>query len=186
MANTENSCADLDIPDAHTQFKIPTAHQDAETGEHVYNGFKECTLGAIMDSQKQLQEETYFPKLPKHVSYSGFKFKDMDMRQLKDFLLTNEHALVDELHEMMDALGGIKDGIGSGAWKHWKKSHHSLEQMKVTDLSANDRQELLMEFVDALHFFMNIPNALQFTSAEVFNAYFSKHKENIDRQLKGY
>jgi hypothetical protein len=44
----------------------------------------------------------------------------MTIREIMDFWLVNIHALNDEIHEMVDALGGIKDGSGNAVWKYWK------------------------------------------------------------------
>ena len=37
-----------------------------------------------------------------------------DMRKFFDW---NYHAIQDEMRETMEALGGVRDGIGSGIWK---------------------------------------------------------------------
>ena len=67
-------------------------------------------LEDIMSHQKNMQEKTY-----------GFNFEDMNIREIMEFWHVNTHAVVDEIHEMTDALGGIKDGSGNAVWKYWKK-----------------------------------------------------------------
>lgn len=169
MANNANECKDLVIEDKYNQLK--TEGKDP--------------LQVMIDMQKSLQEDLYFPTA-EHESYQSLKFRDFNLRQAKDFLLMNEHALVDELHEMMDALGGIKDGISSAAWKPWKKDHKKITDIKLKDLSEGDLKELKMEAIDAWHFFMNILCTLNVSAEELTNYYFSKNKENIARQERGY
>lgn len=172
MANNANTCKDLLV---HDFYKDTYAENE-----------KPDPLQMMMDMQKKLQEDVYFPNVAEHVSYSKSKFSEFTLKELKDFLLTNEHALVDELHEMMDAVGGIKDGIGAGFWKHWKSSHKLTPEMTLKDLSPDDMKELVFEVIDAWHFFMNIFAALGLDSKTIFNFYFSKHAENINRQNNNY
>lgn len=159
MANIDNECKDLEIVDYHKS--------SIESGED--------TLGQIMEHQKEMQEKTY-----------GIKFEDMTISEIKDFWLVNKHALQDELHEMIDALGGIKDGSGNAVWKYWKKDHKKFENMKISDLSENDKKELFMEWIDGLHFFINFAASIGLDSKTVFNYYFAKAAENKDRQKRGY
>lgn len=144
--------------------------KDLEVGEREFVEFDE-----IFKMQKDIQESTY-----------KYKFKDMTMRELVQFLLMNKHALEDEIGETMDAIGGIHDGIGNAAWKPWKKENAVTLHVSVFDLTPRDRKELLMEIVDQFHFFMNQAVSCGFTGSEIANAYISKNKENIERQKNGY
>ncbi len=173
MANQDNVCSNLDVPDVYS-----TKKED--------NKYSIDILEDLLDKQKRLQEEVYFPKLAEHVSFSGTDFKGMTLKQIKDFFLMNKHALDDEIHEMFDALGGIHDGIGSGVWKTWKSSHKDIDKMTLDDLSERDRKELVFEYIDAWHFFMNFGAALRVSSQDIYNYYYSKNAENIERQLKNY
>ena len=132
-------------------------------------------LSDIMEHQKKMQEETY-----------GIKFEDMSIRDIMNFWHVNTHATIDELHEMTDALGGIKDGSGNAVWKYWKKDHKKYETMKISDLSENDRKELFMEWIDVLHFFMNYAASIGLDAKTVYNYYFAKAEENKQRQKRGY
>lgn len=129
----------------------------------------------IFNLQKTIQEKTY-----------GYDFKSMSLKQVVDFWLMNKHALEDELSEMFDALGGINHGIGNAVWKPWKKENALTCSMGVDSLSEPDRVDLLMEYVDVLHFFINFGVSIGFTGKEVANAYISKNQENIKRQKEGY
>ena len=132
-------------------------------------------LADIMENQKRMQEETY-----------GIKFEEMSIRDIMNFWHVNTHAVIDEIHEMTDALGGIKDGSGNAVWKYWKKDHKKYEDMKISDLSENDRKELFMEWIDILHFFINYAASMGLDAKTVYNYYFAKAEENKQRQKRGY
>ena len=66
------------------------------------------TFGLIYNKQKELQNRY------------GFDFSDWTLKQIADFWMVNKHAMSDELNEMFDSLGGVKDGIVSAAWKYFK------------------------------------------------------------------
>jgi hypothetical protein len=132
-------------------------------------------LADIMEHQKRMQEETY-----------GIKFEEMSIRDVMNFWHVNTHAVIDEIHEMTDALGGIKDGSGNAVWKYWKKDHKKYETMKISDLSENDRKELFMEWIDILHFFINYAASIGLDAKTVYNYYFAKAEENKQRQQRGY
>lgn len=132
------------------------------------------TFGLIFNKQKELQEKL------------GFNFKDLTIKEIADFWMVNKHALSDELNEMFDALGGINDGIGNAGWKYWKKDNVLAKNMKISDLSENDKLELFYEWIDGLHFYMNFAISIGMTSKDVVNLYMAKQKENIKRQETGY
>lgn len=159
MANIDNECKDLKVNELHT--------------EAMKNGVD--TFAAIYNHQKEMQENTY-----------GFDFANMTIQEIKDFWMTNTFAVQDEMHEMMDALGGIKDGDGNAVWKYWKSKHDSYKDKKISDLSDGDRKELFMEWIDILHFMLNFPISIGFTPEEIFSFYFAKAAENKDRQARNY
>ena len=132
-------------------------------------------LADIMEHQKEMQEQTY-----------GFNFEDMSLRDVMNFWHTNTHAVIDEIHEMTDALGGIKDGSGNAIWKYWKTDFSKYENMKVSDLSEDDKKELYMEWVDILHFFINYAASIGLDARTAYNYYFAKAEENKARQKRGY
>jgi hypothetical protein len=141
--------------------------------QDYYKG-TEDTLGLIYNKQKELQTRY------------GFDFTDWTLKQIADFWMVNKHALADELNEMFDALGGVNDGIGSAAWKYWKKDNAKAADMKISDLSESDKLELYYEWIDGLHFFMNFGISMGMTSEDIVNLYMAKQKENHDRQDRGY
>lgn len=132
------------------------------------------TLGFIYNKQVELQERL------------GFNFKDLTLKEIADFWMMNKHAMSDELNEMFDALGGINDGIGSAVWKHWKQDNAKASNMKMSDLSEDDRLELFYEWIDGLHFYLNFAISIGMTSKDIVNLYAAKQAENLERQKRGY
>jgi len=159
MANTDNSCAALQIEDVWSARPVP----------------EEDTLGDIMELQKDTQLNVY-----------GYDFSKMSLRETMSFWHANTHAMIDEIHEATDALGGIKDGSGNAIWKYWKKDYTKYENIKFSDLSTSDQLEAKFEIIDMLHFFMNYAISIGMTSQEIYNMYISKNKENLARQKRGY
>ena len=168
MANTDNTTSHLSIPDLYSELD---SDQDG--------------LNVLYSLQKDIQENVY-----------GYDFEFMRSQPLSamvKFFQWNTHAQVDEAHEAMDALGGIHDGIGSGAWKPWKKNHHTTYEnisnpnpITFNDHTERDLIELKMELIDELHFLFNKMHAVGLTTEELFNFYFAKNQENRDRQSRGY
>jgi hypothetical protein len=158
MANTDNSCSDLIIPDVWTKAR---GNSD--------------TLGDILNLQAETQKNVY-----------GYDFENMSLREVMTFWHINTHAMIDEIHEATDALGGIKDGAGNAIWKKWKKAYSTFSEKKFSDLSNDDQIECKFEIVDMLHFFMNYAASIGMTSQEMYNMYMSKNEENRARQQRGY
>jgi len=158
MANTDNSCAHLEVEDQFSK--------------------SENTLADIMNLQKDIQENVY--------GYDFPNFKDKPLSEIREYFDWNYHALQDELRETFDALGGIKHGIGNGVWKPWKKSHVKAPGMTLAEMHPEDMKELKMELIDAQHFLFNMMLAVGMTPQEMFNYYWSKNKENRERQKRGY
>ena len=164
MANTDNKCKDLKVKDYYSE-----------------NGYEEN--GNSLNDLYLLQENTqnmYFEKQGKK------HFKEFNIGDLIDFLMVNNHAIIDELHEMMDAVGGIEDGAGNAAWKPWKSKNPEIRKTKLSDLTPGDLKELKMEFIDVMHFVFNAGLAIGVTPKEFYNYYLSKNEENWDRQKNNY
>ena len=142
--------------------------------EDLYSSSSD-TLGDIMALQKDTQSTVY-----------GWNFENMTLREIMSFWHANTHAMVDEIHEATDALGGIKDGSGNAIWKYWKKDFNNYSNIKFSDLSENDQLEAKFEIIDMLHFFMNYAISIGMTPQEMYNMYMSKNAENRDRQKRGY
>jgi hypothetical protein len=133
------------------------------------------TLGDILNLQSETQRTIY-----------GYNFEEMNLRELMEFWHLNNHALIDEIHEATDALGGIRDGDGNAIWKKWKKAYVSFSDKKFSDLSSSDQLECKFEIIDMLHFFMNYAASIGMTPQEMYNMYMSKNQENRKRQQNNY
>jgi dimeric dUTPase (all-alpha-NTP-PPase superfamily) len=68
-------------------------------------------------------------------------------------------------------------------FKEWKT--YSPEQ-KAGAMTDEEHLELLYEYADMFHFFMNIGLALGVDGQLLEKLYVTKNKENIDRQKRGY
>ena len=164
MANTDNQCKDLTVKDWYS-----------EKGYTSDNS----SLQDLYDLQAKTQQ-MYFD------SQGRKPFSEFTIGDVVDFLLLTEHAIIDELHEMIDAVGGIKDGVGNAAWKPWKSANKETRTKKLSDLSPGDMKELKMEWIDVMHFVFNAGLAIGVTPNEFYNYYISKNEENWNREKRGY
>lgn len=160
MANKDNKLAKTEVLDSHTD-------------DYVKNGAD--TLEMCWNHQKYMQEKVY-----------GYDFSTITIGEIVDFCMMNKHAIEDEMGEFMDALGGIDDGVGNAAWKPWKSANKEIRSKRIADLTEADKKELKMEFVDMFHFFMNFGIIIGMDAREVYNMYFAKAKENVQRQNNSY
>ena len=164
MANTDNKCKDLEVRDYYS--------------EKLYD-ITENSLEDLYNLQQKTQS-MYFEK-------QGRKpFSEFNIGDVIDFLMVNNHAIIDELHEMVDAVGGIEDGVGNAAWKPWKSTNPKVRKQKLSDLTPGDQKELKMEWIDVMHFVFNAGLAIGVTPNEFYNYYLSKNEENHERQRNNY
>jgi hypothetical protein len=133
------------------------------------------TLGDILNLQADTQRNVY-----------NYNFDEMNLREVMEFWHMNTHAMIDEIHEATDALGGIKDGNGNAIWKKWKQAYDTYGSKKFSDLSPSDQLECKFEVIDMLHFFMNYAISIGMTPSEMYNMYMSKNLENRRRQQNNY
>ena len=164
MANTDNKCKDLEVRDYYS--------------EKLYD-ITENSLEDLYNLQQKTQS-MYFEK-------QGRKpFSKFNIGDVIDFLMVTNQAIIDELHEMVDAVGGIEDGAGNAAWKPWKSKNPEVRKQKLADLTPGDLKELKMEFIDVMHFVFNAGLAIGVTPKEFYNYYLSKNEENWNRQENNY
>jgi len=164
MANTDNKCKDLDVRDYYS--------------EKLYD-ITENPLEELYNLQQKTQS-MYFEK-------QGRKpFSEFNIGDVIDFLMVTNHAIIDELHEMVDAVGGIEDGAGNAAWKPWKSQNSEVRKQKLSDLTLGDQKELKMEWIDVMHFVFNAGLAIGVTPKEFYNYYLSKNEANWARQENNY
>lgn len=113
-------------------------------------------LVALFIQQRKFQEEL------------GYDFNHMSDAEIaayiKEYTLHCEH----ELHEMIQELPFFKP------WKEYRT------------LTSAEKQEMFRraseEYVDVLHFFLNIGIAIGFTGETLYEAYCDKHDINHERQ----
>jgi hypothetical protein len=135
------------------------------------------TFTEMLAMQKSLQERVMGPDF-----YSPYN----SIGHVAEFFVSNAHALNDEIHETIDAVGGIGKGFGSAAWKWWKKDYAQAQTTPLSDMHPEDLLELKYEIVDQFHFFMNQMVKIGMTADELASMYVAKNKENFDRQERGY
>lgn len=146
----------------------------------VNNDFKELkekgqdTLETIFNMQKSIQEKVYGYDFDKIRSTIG---------ELKKFIDWNEEAIRDEDREMQAALTGIH--TYPNCWKPWKTKHAEAMNRPFSELREDELKELQMEWIDKLHFFINVGIAINLTPELITNYYISKNKENVRRQNQG-
>ena len=87
--------------------------------------------------------------------------KDPEVRRQR--FLDFELALRQESAEAVDSLN----------WKWWKKDEDDWDNIKV-------------ELVDMLHFWVSMCSVVGMNAQDVFDLYFKKNKLNHDRQNQGY
>lgn len=109
---------------------------------------------------RKLQEEVY------GADYSKLHDDSPEnLRTLIEYIRWNMLAIDDELAEVRKAI----------SWKPWQH-----------DKPYADRQEILKECVDVLHFVANILVASGATDKDLDSEYLKKMQVNADRQKKGY
>lgn len=91
--------------------------------------------------------------------------KPQNIRNLVEYMRWNMLAIDDELAEMRQAI----------SWKPWQH-----------DQPYADREEVIKEAVDVLHFVANIIVAAGGTDEELDRFYLEKMEKNKKRQLEGY
>jgi len=101
------------------------------------------------------------------------KYREADMQGKTEFVKENIIHIMVELSELLERL----------PFKHWKQYSEAQKSDWIDD---EQRTETLFEFIDVLHFFMNIPIILGFSPEEIYHGYIAKNKENHRRQDNNY
>jgi len=109
---------------------------------------------------RELQKDVYF------INYEEMQGdKPQNIRKFVEYLRWNMLAVDDELAEMRQAI----------SWKPWQH-----------DAPYADREEVIKEAVDVLHFVANIIVAAGGTDEMLDKFYLEKMERNKQRQLDGY
>jgi hypothetical protein len=117
-------------------------------------------LGQIMRRQEEFQIQMY-PK-----------FRAMSDQEAVAYIKEHSIHLTQELHEMLYELPYFKP------WKDYSKMTYQEVDIAFKKARA--------EYIDMLHFFINIGIALNFTASDIHEMYHAKHDENRARQEDGY
>lgn len=97
----------------------------------------------------------------------GYDVDNMTVEERSKYIQKQAQHMTHELHEMLQELPFFKE------WKKYPDSPEDLEHML---------DEARLEWIDVLHFFINITLALDFTGPELFARYASKNAVNHARQ----
>lgn len=117
-------------------------------------------LQEMMDKQLELQERL------------GYDIDGMDTEDRADYIKEFSIHLTQELHELLYEIP---------FFKKWKIYSNMTEEEINTSWAAAKK-----EYIDMLHFMLNIGLALGFSAEEMRDMYMSKNKENHKRQDEGY
>ena len=145
--------------------------------EDHYSNFKgNDTLKHLLDLQASIQKNTFNYDLDEIRKSLGSCY---------DYFAWNNSAMIDELAEFREALGGI-DSHGKALWKPWKALHTEAREKRFDDLSESELIELKFEWIDLLHFMLNLASLIKLTPSEMFNMYLAKNAEVVNRKLNNY
>lgn len=147
MANTSNSCKDLNID--------TTLFQKLVEGKNI----SEINFTSIFINQQNWAQLNIY----------NLDFSQLSPEERNRYLIINFHSLNDEFNEFIDALGGINDGDGSAVWKYWKSKNVEYKDKYLEDLSEEDLLELKFELIDIFKFMLLIPIILRFNDKPLFN-----------------
>ena len=115
--------------------------------------------------------------------HQGMDIEGMTMGERAQEIIRQQQYLLDEITELMTALGG---GFGKAAWKRWKTHHETVMKMKPSDLDSLEWKEVVFEAADVLIFVLNILALADVTGEEVLQAVQDKQNININRWENGY
>ena len=114
----------------------------------------------MMDKQLELQERL------------GYDIDGMDTEDRADYIKEFSIHLTQELHELLYEIP---------FFKKWKNYSNMTEEEINTSWAAAKK-----EYIDMLHFMLNIGLALGLSAKEIHDMYMDKNKENHERQDEGY
>ena len=137
------------------------------TVEEKRNENKGNLLETIIQTQKKFQEDKF-----------GIKFNSNDMKARVAYIREHSHNLQMELDELLDSLP-------FKSWKDYTKKETRWSLFR-DEYSEKEWLEIQYEWVDALHFLVNIGCMLEIDANRAFELYVSKNGENYDRQKRRY
>ena len=117
-------------------------------------------LEEMLRKQEELQERL------------GYDIDGMDTEDRADYIKEFSIHLTQELHELLYEIP---------FFKKWKNYSNMTEEEINTSWAAAKK-----EYIDMLHFMLNIGLALGLSAEEMHDMYMDKNKENHERQDEGY
>jgi dimeric dUTPase (all-alpha-NTP-PPase superfamily) len=118
-------------------------------------------LDMMMKMQKTLQEKAY-----------GYSFEKYTHKERVAFIKEMSIHATQEIHEMLYELPFFKP------WKNYDAM--TEEEVQIAFDKAKG------EFIDFIHFTLNMALALGMTGDEIAEGYYKKNNENYKRQEEGY
>lgn len=95
----------------------------------------------------------------------GNNIDNFSEEQRQQYVKDNVLGLLDEVHEILRETN----------WKNWKKTKKEI-----------NRNKLLEELADALHFFNNLCIAYNFSADELYESYLKKDEKILKRIKENY
>lgn len=166
-----NSCAHL------------SSNENFGKAEALYNELLSSgkdPFQVMLDMQAGLQEN--LSKLYPERCLSPHKIETVG--QAVEWAREQRDSLNDEFKEFVEALPGVSaydEKARTSVWKKWKSKYPNIRDLKLADLSADDLAELQYEYIDMLHFFMNVAFVPKLDAKLIFIMYYLKNAENFDR-----
>ena len=121
----------------------------------------EQTLNKMFEMQSSLQLRL------------GQDFSKMSLEQRTQLIKDNYVYMITEMTELIENL----------PFKHWKKYSEEQRQGFVTE---EQKLETYYEFIDIMHFFINVGLLLGIDGDTAWKLYATKNAENFARQDRGY
>lgn len=118
-------------------------------------------LQFLLDSQKKFQKRL------------GYDLDSMNFQERAKYIKEQILWSTDELHEMLHELPFAKD---------WSTKYYKMTPEQIQHQLCLSKEE----FIDFLHFAVNIALALDLTEEEIIRLYKEKNKINYERQENGY
>lgn len=124
------------------------------------------TIQEMFRMQKALQDDVA-------ARGKGLNFDEATFKERVDNLTVQWRNMTTEFSELLERL----------PFKEWKTYS---EEQKADFTDEEHRLEVLYEYIDMFHFFMNMGIALGVDGDLFAKLYATKNKENFDRQERGY
>jgi dimeric dUTPase (all-alpha-NTP-PPase superfamily) len=118
-------------------------------------------LRIMLDMQKTLQETAY-----------GYSFDDLVPKDRTALIKEMSIHVNQEMNELLYELPFFKP---------WKK-YDGMTEKETTEAYNKAKKE----FIDFIHFALNVAILLDMSADEIFTEYYNKNQENYERQTRGY